>query len=341
MIIARSPLRISLGGGGTDLPSYYRQHGGFVIAGAICAHVYVAVHRRLEPGYLLRHACIEQVETVEQIEHPLIRAALAQLGVHEPLEITTMADLPAGMGLGSSGAFGTALLKALHQLLRRSVEPQTLAELACHLEMNVLGAPVGKQDPYAAAFGGLNCYEFRSDDSVTVTPLRVSDSTIRRFYEHALLFSTGIRRAAPALLMEQDQETRAGSLAMVNNLHEVKRLGLQFLRTLELGDLEAYGRLLHEHWEHKKHRAKRMSSAVIDRWYEAALESGASGGKLIGAGGGGFLLFLTQHPAALRLTMARQGLQELRYCFDPEGVRLMEGAAPMQAASSGSVGGEL
>ncbi len=324
MIIARSPLRISLGGGGTDLPSYYREHGGFLIAGAIDRHVYVSVHRTFLPGFVVRYSRTEHAERVEQIEHPLLRVALQELGVIEDqIEITTMADIPSGTGLGSSGSFGTAMLKGLYRYLKRPIDQREIAELACRLEIDVLQEPVGKQDQYAAAFGGLNCYEFRSDDSVVVTPLDISGDTLRRFYSQVLLFSTGITRSAPKILKEQDSKTRSGNADMVQNLHDVKEIGYQSKRAFELGDLDAFGRLLQEHWERKKQRSTGMSTSDVDRWYEVAMANGAAGGKLIGAGGGGFLMFYATDPTAVRAAMLREGLQELRYSFDYAGTRLI------------------
>ncbi len=324
MIIARSPLRISLGGGGTDLPSYYREHGGFLIAGAIDRHVYVSVHRTFLPGYVVRYSRTEHADSIDKIEHPLLRVAMQELGVKDDqLEITTMADIPSGTGLGSSGSFGTAMLKGLHRYLKRPTDQREIAELACRLEIDVLQEPVGKQDQYAAAFGGLNCYEFRTDDSVVVTPLDISGDTLRRFYSQVLLFSTGITRSAPKILKEQDSKTRSGNADMVQNLHDVKEIGYQSKRAFELGDLDAFGRLLREHWERKKKRSSGMSTSDVDRWYEVAMANGAAGGKLIGAGGGGFLMFYATDPTALRAAMLREGLQELRYSFDYAGTRLI------------------
>jgi D-glycero-alpha-D-manno-heptose-7-phosphate kinase len=323
LIIARSPLRISLGGGGTDLPSYYRDHGGFLIAGAIDQHVYVTVHRRFVDGLVLRYSRIETVTARRDVEHPLIRAALDHLGIDDHLEITTMADVPAGTGLGSSGSFGTALLKALHRHLRRTIDQRELAELACHLEIDVLREPVGKQDQYAAAFGGLNCYTFRDDDTVGIEPLAVSDDTLRRLDERLLMFSTAITRSAPEILREQDAKTRGADPAMIQNLHEVKEIGLASKRAFELGDLDAFGRLLREHWERKKRRSAIMSTSAVDRWYEVGMANGAAGGKLVGAGGGGFLMFYADDPLALRRAMASEGLPELHYRFDFAGSTLL------------------
>jgi D-glycero-alpha-D-manno-heptose-7-phosphate kinase len=323
MIIARSPLRISLGGGGTDLPSYYRDHGGFLIAGAIDQHVYVTVHRRFAEGLVLRYSRIEAVESRNHVEHPLIRAALDHLGVADSLEMTTMADIPAGTGLGSSGSFGTAMLKALYRYLRRSIGQHELAELACHLEIDVLREPVGKQDQYAAAFGGLNCYTFRDDDTVQIEPLAISDDTLRRLDARLLMFSTALTRSAPDILREQDAKTRGGDPGMMQNLHEVKEIGFQSKRAFELGDLDAFGRLLREHWERKKRRSSIMSTSDVDRWYEVAMANGAAGGKLVGAGGGGFLMFYADDPMAVRQAMAAAGLPELHYRFDYVGSTLL------------------
>ena len=323
MIIARSPLRISLGGGGTDLPSYYRDHGGFLIAGAIDHYVYVTVHQPFADGLTLRYSRIETVRDRTEVEHPLIRAALDHLRFEGAIEMTTMADIPAGTGLGSSGSFGTAMLKALHRHLRRPITQSELAELACHLEIDVLQEPVGKQDQYAAAYGGLNCYTFNDDDTVTVEPLAIADDTLRRLGERLLMFSTSITRSAPKILAEQDGKTRSKDAAMVQNLHEVKEIGHASRRAFELGDLDAFGRLLQEHWERKKKRSAIMSTSDVDRWYEVARANGAAGGKLVGAGGGGFLMFWADDAMALRAAMAALGLPELRYRFDYTGTALL------------------
>jgi D-glycero-alpha-D-manno-heptose-7-phosphate kinase len=324
MIIARSPLRISLGGGGTDLPSYYREHGGFLIAAAIDKHVYVSVHHTFQRGILLRYSRTERVMDCAEIEHPIVREALKVVGVNEShLEITTMADIPAGTGLGSSGSFGASVLKALARFSRRVLSTSELAELACHIEIDRLKEPVGKQDQYAAAFGGINCYEFRPDDSVVVTPLNISETTIRHFLERTLLFCTGITREASSILKEQDDRSLSKANDMIENLHHVKALGYESKRALELGDLDAYGRLLNDHWERKKRRSARMTNAEIDKWYELGMEHGATGGKLIGAGGGGFLMFCTSDPTPVRRAFEKAGLLELRYDFDFEGAKIL------------------
>jgi D-glycero-alpha-D-manno-heptose-7-phosphate kinase len=325
VIIARSPLRISLGGGGTDLPSYYREFGGFLIAAAIDKAVYVTVHRTFLSELVVRYSRIERVADPQEVQHPIVREALALLGVSESnIEITSMADIPAGTGLGSSGSFGTALLKALHRFRNKVVTPQALAEAACHIEIDLLREPVGKQDQYVAAFGGVNCYEFFPDDTVRVTPLNVSDETLHEFEVRVLLFSTGIVRQAPEILKDQDDKTKQHSGAMIANLHAIKQIGYESKAVLEAGKLDAYGALLHEHWERKRRRSQMISNARIDHWYETARRHGALGGKLIGAGGGGFLMFLADDPTRLRKAMAAVGLHEMPFTFDFEGCRILQ-----------------
>lgn len=325
MIIARSPLRLSLGGGGTDLPSYYRQYGGFLIAAAIDKSVYVCVHRTFVAELVVRYSKIERVPQASEVKHPIVREALALLGITEPnVEITSMADIPAGTGLGSSGSFGTALLKALYRYRNKVIAQGDLAEAACHIEIDRLGEPVGKQDQYVAAFGGLNVYEFRPDDTVAVTPLNLSDDTLREIEGRVLLFSTGIVRQAPEILRDQDDRTKEQSPAMIANLHHIKQIGYESRAVLEAGKLDLYAELLDEHWQEKRKRSKLISSPRIDHWYEVARENGAGGGKLIGAGGGGFLMFLADDPARLRRALAAEGLAELRYGFDYEGSRIVE-----------------
>ncbi len=324
MIITRSPLRISLGGGGTDLPSYYRKHGGFLIAAAIDKYVYITVHRRFVDGFLLKYSHLEEVGTIEEIKHPIFREALKLAGVQERnLEIASMADIPAGTGLGSSGSFTTALLKALHGLRKNLVHPSELAEQACHIELEKLSEPVGKQDQYIAAYGGITCFQFLPDDRVQASPLKISEETLLELEDNLLLFFTGYSRSASKILQEQDDKSKHSDKAMVENLHFVKELGQQSQRALEGDDLHEFARLMDLHWQRKKERSAAMSNGQINDWYDVAMANGALGGKIIGAGGGGFLMFYAQDKARLRHAMRERGLMEVRFRFEPEGTKFL------------------
>ncbi|CAN5350954.1 GHMP kinase [soil metagenome] len=324
MIIARSPLRVTLGGGGTDLPSYYREHEGFLIAGAINKYVYVTVMRPFIAGIFLKYSKLEHVERVDDVEHPIIREALRLQDLRSPqVEITTLADIPAGTGLGSSGSFTTALLLALHAHRRRIIHPQDLAELACRIEIDLLGEPIGKQDQYIAAYGGLTCFTFHADDRVTAEPLKVSMDTMFDLEDNLLLFFTGYSRRASGILSDQQTRTKASDAEMLENLHFVKELGYRSRDALERGDVAQFGVLLHEHWQHKKRRSGGMSNARIDEWYELAMGNGAIGGKLVGAGGGGFLMFYASDRTRLRHAMSQAGLEEVRFGFDFEGAKVV------------------
>jgi D-glycero-alpha-D-manno-heptose-7-phosphate kinase len=324
MIITRSPLRVSLGGGGTDLPSYYKQHGGFLIAGAIDKYVYITIHPRFVEGFLLKYSQMEEATTVNEIRHPIIREAIRLTGVQaRNLEIASMADIPAGTGLGSSGSFTTALLKALHSHNKHLVHPHELAEEACRLEIDILGEPIGKQDQYIAAFGGITCFEFGTDGGVKAWPLRISEETLFNLEDNLLLFFTGYSRSASTILREQDDKSKAADGDMMQNLHFVKELGLNSKKALESGNLEEFGRLMNVHWEWKKKRSLGISNGKIDEWYACAMSNGALGGKVIGAGGGGFLMFYAGDKARLRHAMREQGLKEVRFRFDFEGTRVV------------------
>ena len=324
MIIVRSPLRISLGGGGTDLPSYYRWHEGFLIAAAIDKYVYITAQRTFRDDCLLRYSQIERVSPGEDIQHPIIREAFKLVGV-EPrfTEITSMADIPAGAGLGSSGSFTTALLMALHALNHRFIHPRDLAEQACHIEIEKLGEPVGKQDQYIAAFGGITCFSFRRDGSVEAEPLGLSEEIRTSLEDNLLLFFTGFSRSASDILRDQDKRTKTNDSAMIESMHCVKDIGLRSKGALESGDLTAFGRLMHEHWANKRKRSGGMTNEKIDAWYDVAMANGAIGGKLIGAGGGGFLMFYTEDKTRLRQAMRTTGLMEVRFHFDFEGTKVL------------------
>ncbi len=324
MIIARSPLRITLGGGGTDLPSYYGEHEGFLIAAAIDKYVYVTVMRPFSPGIYLKYSALEHVATVEEVRHPIIREALKLQELRTPqVEITTLADIPAGTGLGSSGSFTTALLKALCTHRRKVVHSRELAELACHIEIERLREPVGKQDQYIAACGGLTCFTFHRDHQVGIEPLRISNSTMFDLEDNLLLFFTGFNRAAGGILRDQELRSRSRDADMLSNLHYVKSLGYQSREALEAGNVVRFGELLHEHWEHKKRRSGGISNPQIDEWYSLAMRNGAIGGKLVGAGGGGFLMFYASDRNKLRHTMSDAGLEEVRFRFDFEGTKVV------------------
>lgn len=324
MIITRSPLRITLGGGGTDLPSYYRDFGGFLLAAAIDKYVYITLHRTFAQELILKYSRLERVSSVDQVEHPIIREALRKVGLRTPhLEITSMADIPAGTGLGSSGSFTTALLRALHAHQKSLRSPAELAEEACDIELNQLGEPVGKQDQYIAAVGGITAFTFHPDGRVEYRPVRITEETLFNLEDNLLLFFTGYSRAASSILQDQKTRSEGRDDTMLKNLHETKELGRQSLAALEAGDLEAFARLLDEHWQRKRVRSTGMSNDQINAWYDHARAHGALGGKLIGAGGGGFLMFYAGDKPRLRHAMREAGLQEVRFRFDFEGTKIL------------------
>jgi D-glycero-alpha-D-manno-heptose-7-phosphate kinase len=325
MIITRSPLRITLGGGGTDLPSYYEHHSGFLIAAAIDKYVYITLHQPFQQEFIIKYSRLERVPCISQIEHPIVREALRTVGIEEQeaLEITSMADVPAGTGLGSSGSFTTALLKALHAHRKNLMQPPELAEQACDIEINRLKEPIGKQDQYIAAFGGITCFQFCPSGRVMARPLNISEDTRCSLEENLLLFFTGASRSASTVLKEQDDKSKTMDREMLYNLHLVKELAFQSQQALESGDLEVFARLLDVHWQNKKKRSASMSSQRINELYDCALANGALGGKLIGAGGGGFLMFYSEHKAKLRKAMREQGLIEMKFRFDFDGTKVV------------------
>jgi D-glycero-alpha-D-manno-heptose-7-phosphate kinase len=319
MLITRTPLRISIGGGGTDLPSYYERFGGFVISAAINRYVYVGINRTFTDDYFLKYSALERVKRVEDIQHPIIRESLRLYPVGPALEIVSMADIPAGTGLGSSGTFTVGLLRALHAFRLEHVSAQAVAEEACRIEIELLNRPVGKQDQYIASFGGITYFEFDRDAAVRISPLRIPEPALQDLEEHLLMFFTGYSREADYVLAEQKQQSEKGDGAMLDNLHFVKELGLSIKDALEAGDTCRFADLMHQHWLHKTKRSSRMSNERINRCYEVGMANGALGGKLVGAGGGGFLLFYARDRIALRQAMAREGLTEVRFTFDHDG----------------------
>ncbi|QWD96924.1 galactokinase [Polynucleobacter sp. MG-6-Vaara-E2] len=326
MIFCRSPLRISLGGGGTDLPSYYREHEGFLIAGAINKYVYINLLTPFAKKIILKYSQFESVENIDDVSHPIIRESLKLSGIPDPqIEITTMAEIPSGTGLGSSGSFTTALLKALYVQKNIELSKEELAKLACHLEIDVLGEPIGKQDQYIAAYGGLRCFKFHADNSVSVEDLNISPDILNELEKNLLLFFTGFSRSASSILKDQKDRSQSNDKEMIENLHFVKELGLESKIALESGNLKHFGALMHKHWEHKKRRSAGMSNENINDWYDHGIRNGAIGGKVVGAGGGGFLMFLAFDRERLRSEMKSQGLTEVPFSFDFEGTKLISG----------------
>jgi D-glycero-alpha-D-manno-heptose-7-phosphate kinase len=319
MLICRTPLRISIGGGGTDLPSYYQRYGGFVISAAINQYIFIGINRIFTNDYVIKYSALERVQTVQEIQHPIIREALQMHQVGPNVEIVSLADIPAGTGLGSSGSFTVSLVRALYAFQHEYASAETVAEEACHIEMERLGQAVGKQDQYVASFGGLICMTIDPGGKVKVSPLKIPKPALRELEDRLLMFFTGYSRSSGELLSDQKKRTETGDSAMIDNLHFVKDLGMRIQVALEAGDFDRFGELMHEHWLHKKRRTEGMSNPCIDHWYNVGRANGAIGGKLIGAGGGGFLMFYTTDPGALRQAMARERLQEVRFHFDHDG----------------------
>jgi D-glycero-alpha-D-manno-heptose-7-phosphate kinase len=326
MILARAPMRITLGGGGTDLPSYYSQHGGFIISAAIDKYIYIYVNRPAADDLVrIKYSRYEEVTDADQVQHDLVRPALKLLGINNNVEIVSMADVPAGTGLGSSSTYLVALLTALYELKRERTPTQALAEFACKVEMDMAGHPVGKQDHYMAAFGGITCLQIDRNGRVHVSPLDISMTTTEDLRSRVLLFFTGISRSANHILAEQQRDTLKGDQTVTDSMHLTKEIGYRVKEALESGDLEKFGHLLHEHWENKKRRSAAISTGQIDRWYSLAREGGALGGKVIGAGGGGFLLLYCpiRKKGAVRKVLAAEGLREMPYNFDFHGAKVL------------------
>ncbi len=324
MIIGRSPMRITLAAGGTDLPSYYRQFGGFCASAAINQYVYVSMHQTFVDEMLIRYSKIEKVKSINDIKHPIIREALLLTNILGPnIEITSFADQSAGTGLGSSGSFTTCLLKVLHKFKRQNIYPQQLADMACHIEIDLLKEPIGKQDQHAAAFGGVTLFEFEKNDNVKIKQLNITEDTLNQLENNLIMFHTGIYRSASKVLKEQNDKSLSLDKDMINNLHHVKELGYKSLNALESGNLIEFGHIMNEHWKYKKQRSKTMSNPDIDSWYELALNNGAIGGKLNGAGSGGLLMFYTEEKDRLKKAMKNVGLRELEFKFDYEGTKIL------------------
>lgn len=319
MIITRTPLRISIGGGGSDLPSYYRLYGGALISAAINKYVFIGINKTFSTGYQVKYSKFEHAATIAEIHHPIVREALRLHDAPPDLEIISLADIPAGTGLGSSGSFTVGLVRALYALKRQHVTAEDVAREACKIEIDILGQSVGKQDQYIASFGGMTYFEFLPDDRVVVSPLKISTQTLSDLEENLLLFFTGASRTASDILDDQVKRTSAGDAAMIDNLHYVKDLGQRIKTALEQGQTEKFAQLTHEHWEAKQRRSKGISSSAVSRWYQIGRDAGALGGKMVGAGGGGFLMFYTHDRTRLRAAMAEEGLAEVPFRFDYDG----------------------
>ncbi len=317
MIISRSPLRITLGGGGSDVKSYYGEHGGFLISAAIDKYIYITLHETFVNDLIIKYSKYERVESADQIQHPIIREALKLLNItNTNIELVSIADIPEGTGLGSSGSFTCALLKALHSYKKNIIHPNELAEQACHIEIDLLHEPIGKQDQYISAYGGITCFDFNKDDTVKAYPLKISNETLYNLEDNLLLFFTGYSRSASSILKEQDDKSKSHDTSMTENLHYIKNIGLLSKKALESGNLNKFAELMNEHWEYKKQRSGNMTNPKIDEWYNIAIKNGAIGGKLVGGGGGGFLMFYTNQNTKLRKAMSKEGLKEISFNFD-------------------------
>lgn len=324
MIIARSPLRITLGGGGTDLASYYEQHEGFLISAAIDKYVYIALHENFEDELWLKYSKNERVTSLDNIAHPIFREAMKMMELrNNNIEIVSIADIPAGTGLGSSSSFTVGLLKALHEYKGDIVSTRTLAEEACEIEIGRLGEQIGKQDQYIASYGGITTMSINKEGYVWVDALDIAEETFYNLEDHLLLFFTGFSRSASRILEDQNQRTKVDDAEMLDNLDRVKEMGVQSKEALERGDLDVFADIMNVHWENKKKRSRGMSNPQIDEWYDIALKNGARGGKLIGAGGGGFLMFYADDVIRLRKVMSEVGMREVRFRFERQGAKIL------------------
>ncbi len=330
MIVTRTPFRVTLGGGGTDLPSYYRHHGGFIFAMGLDKYMYVTINRPVVGRKLVLHyAQSEVVDDVSQLRHPLAREALRKHGIHNSFEVSSTADLPAGTGLGSSSCYIVGLLNALRHDRRDYVSLQTLAEEACHIELEILKEGIGKQDQYMAAFGGLTVLEIDTNGSVKVRQLRPSSSDIADFVARTHIYYTGAQRDARDVLADQNtamqKKESADHARVAESLHRIKDLGYKILEAISTSNYDRWGELLDEHWQNKKKLSSKVSLGTVDEIYdEARARFGVLGGKIIGAGGGGFLmLYCPSHHSALERFMGERGMPRMHYTVEAEGTKVI------------------
>ncbi len=324
MILSRTPFRLPLGGGGTDLPGYYHKHEGFLVTAAINKYMYLSVNSPAVVDTIkINYSKVEivDVDKIHTIKHDIVREVLRFLKISEPIEINSMADLSAGTGLGSSSSYTVGLLRALNVIKRRYVSTQQLAEEACQIEIDLIGKPIGKQDQYAAAFGGINALYIDTLGNVKVCPLKIDQETVYELEHRLMMFYTNFQRDANEILSEQSQKAKTDDEITIRSMHRIKEIGQEVKGALERDDVTLFGQLLNEHWVEKKRISDKMSNAKIDFWYDKALQNGAIGGKVMGAGGGGFLLFCVENGRRkhLRTTLEAEGLRYMDFQFDWEG----------------------
>jgi D-glycero-alpha-D-manno-heptose-7-phosphate kinase len=325
MIVTRTPFRVTLGGGGTDLPSFYREHGGFILAVAIDKYMYLNVNTPIVDDKIrVKYNQSEQVDHVDDVQHTLARESLRYFNVARGIEIVSIADIPAGTGLGSSSAYLVGLLNALHALTQNPVGPERLAEEACHIELDILKKPIGKQDQYMAAVGGLTALDIERDGKVQVTRLGLDIEILEALENNILMFYTHDMRDATAILSKQDSAAQRNDPTVVSSLQDIKEIGMEICSTIIAGNLRRFGELMDVHWQLKKRLSEGITNPQIDAWYELAKRNGAIGGKISGAGGGGFLMFYCEDgKQRLREAMRQAGLRELNFRFDFEGSKVV------------------
>lgn len=323
MIISRTPLRMSFVGGGSDLPSFYRRFGGAVLSTAINKYVYVNINRKFDGGVRVAYSKNEEVDGIDKIEHPLVRATLKEMRFSGGLEIATIADVPShGTGLGSSSSFTVGLINALSAYRGRYVMPEFLGRESCRIEVEICGEPIGKQDQYAVAYGGFNLIEFRTDDTVRVTPVIISREAREMLFRRIIVFYTGLTRSASSILKAQSSEV-ASDKNKQDTLQKMVTLVYALLDELQAGRLESFGEVLHENWLLKKTLTTSVSSETIDGWYNLARERGAVGGKILGAGAGGFLMFYAPEHTHDAITRALSNLRRVDFGFEQQGSQII------------------
>jgi len=325
MIITRTPFRITLGGGGTDLPSYYEKYGGFIFSAGLDKYMFIDSNHSVADDLIrVKYSKSETVERVDELQHDIAREILRITGVEKNIEISSVADIPAGTGLGSSSCYAVGLLHAIHIMKREYVPLAQLAEMDFQIEANILKRPIGKQDPYMAAFGGLTVLEIAEDGTVKVRKANVSYEVADELNKNMLIFFTGTTRSADQILREQEKGAKEEKASVVDSMHYIKDIGYQILEAVESGNIDVVGQKFHEHWQYKKKISSKMSNPEFDRIYDTAQEHGALGGKISGAGGGGFFTFyVPDHQRAFREKMRELGLREMRYHFDFEGSKVL------------------